>query len=268
MFEARLTQGHILKKIFDAIKELCTDVNFEVSDQGIKLQAMDSSHVSLVSLEMNCSQFEQFRCDRSLTLGLNMGSVTKIFKVCQNNDVVSMKAKDEGDLIEFTFEAPDGEDNKIEKVSHFELKLMDIDSEHLGIPETEYQCEICLPSAEFSRIVRDMQAFGDTMKIECDKEGVRYSVTGDIGTGKVMIKPNNNEKEADKVTVNVIEPVSLSFALRYLNYFAKAAPLCDQVVLSMHPDTPLVVKFALGTEDNGCLKFFLAPKINEGEEEA
>jgi hypothetical protein len=28
------------------------------------------------------------------------------------------------------------------RVSHFALKLMDIDSEHLGIPETDYQCVV------------------------------------------------------------------------------------------------------------------------------
>ena len=31
---------------------------------------------------------------------------------------------------------------------------MDIESEHLGIPETEYKCNVRLPSAEFQRIIR------------------------------------------------------------------------------------------------------------------
>jgi DNA polymerase III sliding clamp (beta) subunit (PCNA family) len=39
-------------------------------------------------------------------------------------------------------------------VSEFELKLMDIESEHLGIPETEYKCNVRLPAAEFQRIIR------------------------------------------------------------------------------------------------------------------
>ena len=31
---------------------------------------------------------------------------------------------------------------------------MDIESEHLGIPETEYKCTVRLPAAEFQRIIR------------------------------------------------------------------------------------------------------------------
>jgi proliferating cell nuclear antigen len=48
MFEAKLQDGTILKKIVDSIKELVTDVNLDVNSTGISLQAMDSSHVALV----------------------------------------------------------------------------------------------------------------------------------------------------------------------------------------------------------------------------
>ena len=34
MFEAKLTEGHILKKIVEAIKDLVTDVNIDVSPSG------------------------------------------------------------------------------------------------------------------------------------------------------------------------------------------------------------------------------------------
>jgi proliferating cell nuclear antigen len=37
MFEARLTQGSILKKLIESIKELVTDVNFDVTSEGISL---------------------------------------------------------------------------------------------------------------------------------------------------------------------------------------------------------------------------------------
>lgn len=49
-----------------------------------------------------------------------------------------------------------------ERISDFEMKLMDIDSEHLGIPETEYQAIVRMPSSEFSRICKDLSSIGDT----------------------------------------------------------------------------------------------------------
>lgn len=39
---------------------------------------------------------------------------------------------------------------------------MDISSENLGIPETEYAASVRMPSAEFQRICRDLSSIGDT----------------------------------------------------------------------------------------------------------
>ena len=55
------------------------------------------------------------------------------------------------------FESPNQE-----KISDFELKLMEIDSEHLGIPETDYCAEVTMPGGEFQKICRDLTTFGDT----------------------------------------------------------------------------------------------------------
>jgi proliferating cell nuclear antigen len=64
MFEARLATGSVLKKIIEAIKDLVADVNFDVTADGISLQAMDASHVALVVLNLRASEFDEYRCDR------------------------------------------------------------------------------------------------------------------------------------------------------------------------------------------------------------
>ena len=38
MFEARLAQGSLLKKLIEAIRELVNEANFDVSSTGISLQ--------------------------------------------------------------------------------------------------------------------------------------------------------------------------------------------------------------------------------------
>jgi hypothetical protein len=40
MFEARLVQGAILKKIIEAIRELVTDANLDCSSTGISMQVI------------------------------------------------------------------------------------------------------------------------------------------------------------------------------------------------------------------------------------
>ena len=60
-----------------------------------------------------------------------------------------MQAEDSGDVVTFMFEAKNNE-----RISDFELKLMDIDSEQLGIPDTDYAATVKMPSAEFQRIIK------------------------------------------------------------------------------------------------------------------
>ena len=72
MFEARLVQGSLLKKVLDAIKELLNEASFDCAHSGILLQAMDNSHVSLVSLNLRREGFDKYRCDRNLVMGMNL----------------------------------------------------------------------------------------------------------------------------------------------------------------------------------------------------
>lgn len=85
---------------------------------------MDNSHVALVSLKLIADQFESYRCDRNMPLGVNVSlplqpilayfriltaqltSLTKILKCAKDNDVVTLKASDEADSLGMVFESP------------------------------------------------------------------------------------------------------------------------------------------------------------------
>ena len=41
MFEARLVQGALLKKVIDAVKDLLNEATWDASATGLSLQAMD-----------------------------------------------------------------------------------------------------------------------------------------------------------------------------------------------------------------------------------
>ena len=78
-----------------------------------------------------------------------------------------------------------------DKFADYELRLMDLDSEHLGIPDTDYSCAIKMPSSEFSRICRDMSIMGDSVLICTTKEGVKFSAKGDLGQGRSILIESN-----------------------------------------------------------------------------
>ncbi|SCZ93837.1 BZ3500_MvSof-1268-A1-R1_Chr6-3g08918 [Microbotryum saponariae] len=211
MFEARLEQAEVLKKVLDAIKELVTDANFDCSDEGLKLQAMDNSHVALVSLQLDATGFQRYRCDRNMYVPGELegtrkatrrvpadcdgsSSLQKIIKCASNDDIVTLRADESQDVLGLLFE-----NGKHDRMGEYEMKLMDIDQEHLGIPETVYDAEISLPSAEFARIIRDLKELGESVKIEVSKDGVRFSCEGDIGTAAVTLKQSDGAKDGERM---------------------------------------------------------------------
>ncbi|XP_061672836.1 proliferating cell nuclear antigen [Syngnathoides biaculeatus] len=257
MFEARLVQGSILKKVLEALKDLITEACWDVSSSGISLQSMDSSHVSLVQLTLRSDGFDSYRCDRNLAMGVNLSSMSKILKCAGNEDIITVRADDNADTLTLVFETVNQE-----KVSDYEMKLMDLDVEQLGIPEQEYSCVVKMPSGEFARICRDLSQIGDAVMISCAKDGVKFSANGELGTGNVKLSQTSNvDKEDEAVTIEMNEPVQLIFALNYLNFFTKATPLSKTVTLSMSADIPLVVEYKIA--DMGHVKYYLAPKIDE-----
>jgi proliferating cell nuclear antigen len=144
MFEAKLAEALILKKIVEAIKDLVTDVNIDVTPSGISLQAMDSRHVALVSLTLGSAGFEEYRADRAITLGISVTNLAKVLKLASNEDKITLRAEEDATHLNIVFE-----NRRQEKRTEFQLNLIRLDSEHLGIPETQYTSEVTMNSADF-----------------------------------------------------------------------------------------------------------------------
>ncbi|KAH7123939.1 proliferating cell nuclear antigen [Dendryphion nanum] len=259
MLEARLEQAATFKSVVEAIKDLVQDCNFDCNDSGFALQAMDNSHVALVSMMLKSEAFSPYRCDRNIALGINLGSLTKVLRAAGKDDNLTIKAEDAPDVVNLVFEAKD-----VDRISEYDIKLMDIDQEHLGIPETEYAATITLPSSEFQRICRDLSALSESVSIECSKDGVKFTCNGDIGSGSIQLRARTEiDKPDNNIEIDMTEPVSLTFSLKYLVNFCKASGLSDKVKLCLSNEVPLLVEY--GLVSNSYLRFYLAPKIGDEE---
>ena len=200
---------------------------------------------------------------------------------------------------------------------------MDIDSEHLGIPDTDYEASVKMSSSEFGRLCRDLSNIGESVTIDVQKDGISFMAEGEIGKANLHLKQGGGsgagssavkvkkakgeegeeddmkeddeeeeEEEEDKkskkrkrggkdgegssskgkaaateidvpVQIELTQAVKLTFSLKYLSNFAKAAPLSAEVKLSMSKEFPLLCEFAFET---GHVRYYLAPKLAEDDE--
>ncbi|PVV00319.1 hypothetical protein BB560_005305, partial [Smittium megazygosporum] len=231
MLEARLPQASILKKIVEAIKDLVSQANFDCSESGISFQAMDESNIALSSFLLRADGFDPYRCDRKLSLGIKFATLSKILKCAGNDDVVVIRYVDDTDTLNNN------------RISEFDIKLLDINSEYLSIPDQDSECKVKMSSTEFSRICRDLSTIGSSA-------GIKFSSNGDEGSGSILIKQSasidTESRGIVKTTIEMSEPVSLELSLKYLNNFTKAAPLSDTVVINMSNGLPVMLQFDVG----------------------
>jgi proliferating cell nuclear antigen len=75
------------------------------------------------------------------------------------------------------------------------MKLMDIDTDALGIPDTEYEARVTMSAAEFGRICRDLSQLGESVRIEVSKEGVRFASDGEAANGNVLLKQTDSARD-------------------------------------------------------------------------
>lgn len=105
-----------------------------------------------------------------------------------------------------------------------------------------------------------LQLLTVTVTVECTKEGVKFSASGDIGSGAVTLRSHTDvEKPDNNIDIELSEPVALTFSLKYLVNFCKATGLSSSVKLCLSSEVPLLVEYELS--GGSYLRYYLAPKV-------
>ena len=104
MFEAKLIQGSLLKRVLETVKNLLNEATLVCSKEGIQLEAMDHYRVSLMTVIIRANSFDKFQCDRTIRTGVDLAEMSKILCCCcTEKDIITMKVDDAAEIFTFTF---------------------------------------------------------------------------------------------------------------------------------------------------------------------
>ena len=98
MIEITFQQALVLKNVVSAIKDLSPKVMIDIDDRGLHLQAMDTSSVALISLELDDTDgFSSYRCDKSTSIGLDLTIFDKILKLADSREKLTLELSGDAD---------------------------------------------------------------------------------------------------------------------------------------------------------------------------
>jgi proliferating cell nuclear antigen len=192
----------VLVQAVHAMKDLVTEVSLEVfvskhregRGNEVVAQAMDSSHVSLVSLVMKEDAFSHFRLVHSkfensavVPLGVNLSHLNKALSCVEDDDCVLLcvdkgvpylniyiySAKDRPWVYESGLERYMDSRKKNVRMTrplhYYEMKEVFVERESTGLPERAPGCTVTLPSATFLESISHMYALSDTVEISVSR---------------------------------------------------------------------------------------------------
>lgn len=244
--------GILLLQAVQAMKELVTEVSLEVfvskhregRGNEVLAQAMDSSHVSLVSLVMREDAFSHFRLVHSkfensavVPLGVNLSHLSKALSCVEEDDCVLL-CVDKGVpyLNIYIYSAkvrPWVYDGGLERYMHsrrknvglskplhyYAMKEVFVERDPTGLPERAAGCTVSLPSVTFLESISHLNALSDTVEIcvsrscpnccaanFCDHSFVTLK-TGHVPSGGGTLEFKHNGVDKSSVSVWTDNPL-------------------------------------------------------------
>jgi len=266
-----IEKADIFTQIFQNIKLFTTSASITFSEDRLYLQGMDSSHVSIFEFNLMKEWFDVYEISGPTTIGINTIIFHKILGTRgPEHKIVLVLDEADQDKMSIDFVCDDkGIFNK-----EFHMPLMDIDVEHMGIPDADYELEFTLTSKKMKSIVDELAHFGDTINISFDNatDTVYFSAEMEA-EGAMKLKASIDD--FDSCTVDDEAKIDSGFATRFIQFMTHFHKLNKVCTIYIQNDMPLQFKYALDaievgndTETNkqNYARFFLAPKISDMDE--
>jgi proliferating cell nuclear antigen len=256
ILEIKTIQASTIKSVIDAMKEILMDVNLEFDEHGMKIVALDNTHIVLIHLKLHAEKFESYYCLKKLYVGINMLKFHMLIKTIQNGDILSLFIhKNDPNILGITIE-----NNEKNVKTTYKLSMLDIDVVNVDIPPADFNTIITMPSAYLQKIIRDMHNLAEYIEIKniggklilsCQGEFCCQETVLATETQNIQIKNNENTQE-------IIQGI---FSLKYLSIFTKCTNLCSTVEIYLKNSYPIILQYSIASM--GSVKLCLAQKSED-----
>jgi proliferating cell nuclear antigen len=249
--EIKTVQSNAIRILFEALKDILTDVNLQISQDGLKIISMDGSKQAIVNLKLEANKFERFYCSKSMLAGLNMTSLYKIIKSIKNSDIITFYIL-ENSSTKLHIEI----ENKEKKTKILTvLKLLDIDEDILDIPNIAFETVKTMPSNDFQSYIRELSIITNKVTLESNNNTFSLSGEGDFAETKINIGDSNSGEE-----IETNHHAIGTFYIKYLLLFTKSTNLCTTVEIYLKNKYPLILVYNVA--NLGKLQYCLAPLVD------
>lgn len=258
LLELKTVQATTFKQLVDALKEILMDVNLEFDKTGLKIVAMDTTHVVLVHLKLDADKFEEYFCEKKIYVGINMLKLHMLIKTIGNGDIMTLFIeKSDANNLGIRIE------NSEKRVrTTYKLAMLDINAVEYEIPPVDFPTIITMPSNDLQKIIRDMHNLADNIEIRYLENQLRFSCKGDFVKQETILGTDKNQNLNIVKSDNTLEIIQGIYSSKYLTMFTKCTNLYNIVEVYLKNNFPLILKYQVASL--GEIKLCLAQQEGTG----
>jgi proliferating cell nuclear antigen len=248
VFKARMADAKVWKNLISAIATLVDEANFSVDGEGIRLRAMDPSHVAMVDFEWPKESFEEYLCDEPTKLAVNVSEMLKLLRRIGGDESIELVVEPGSPKLMMIL--------KSKYTRTFGMSTLEPSTEEVPTPKISFNASARLTTSLLRNALEDAGAVSDHIIFDASKEKLTVRATGDVGNVVVDVEKGSDEL----LSLEAKDNARSTFSLNYLSEMVKAASnLSDVVMLEFSTDMPVRLNFELPSK--GRLQYYLAPRI-------
>jgi proliferating cell nuclear antigen len=248
MISAKMKDAKTWKTCISAMVNIIGEAAFKFTSSGIKVKAMDSSHVALVDFELPASAFPEYKVKDSKTLGINLVEMNKIMSRAKGDEELVLKFEEEKNRLVLGLKGT--------STRQFSLPLIDIEESALPEPSLQFPAMAEVEAGVIQDGLKDAEIVGDNVRFEVNKNEFSMSTESDKGSSELKL----HKGDAALKELKADQPAKAMFNISYLINMTKAASSSDVMVIHLGTDLPIQLNYQLGG-GKGRLMFLLAPRI-------
>jgi proliferating cell nuclear antigen len=258
--------------LFQLLKNWGSYLNLHFEKTRLYIQSMDKSHVCLSSITISSQWFSSYQIEDATNISLDSTNFAIMMSYALKHNKMEINFEDDVDPDKLFINLSSNSDTmlvepnvkskgkKVKEVQNkfdhfFELGLIDVEQDTLGIPEVEYDVDFTMKSENFVELIGELMVFGSNLNIICSEEVLEFNASGDTGKLKVNIPID----DLNEYAIAEGEIVDISYSLNHIGKMCLSTKLGQNVSLSISSEYPMAIKYDLG--DDSSVAFYIAPKI-------
>lgn len=250
MFKAKIDDAKFLKDILTAVSTIVGEATFNITSSGMQLRAMDASRVALVDLTLPEKTFTEFKCDKQMSLGIDINNLLKLIKKATKENIITLSLDDTDARMAVSI--------KGKYSRRFEVPVLT--SEATEVPEIKvaYHTSAKMMVDGLKDVVDDASLVAEHMKFEAEGiDKVYINATGDLMKVKIRLTKGDDVL----IEMDSKEDSKGQYSILFLNEILKASSATAQMVdVDWSTDMPLRLSF--NVEREAKIIFNLAPRVD------